>query len=305
MLSLPVRGRLDASALTYRPGVLGVARVGFRDARAGIQADKDLLAYTPLTEAVLPADWEAARLTDLTLDDMEPSCRDGIPMAALPPAATQAKSYTGWSREFADWLFRTQSIELFHAPSLKETSMPGESERDFRIRIQLKSREMRDRATEELRKKYAAKVAALEERIRKSEQAVEREQDQAKQQRMQTAISFGTTLLSAFMGKKKINASSVGRATTAIRGASRTLKESGDVARSKETVDALGKQQEDLEAAFRAETDALTAQMDPQNLALETVVLRPMKSNIQVRLVSLAWLPYRTDTNGVESPAWE
>ncbi len=305
VLSLPIRGRLDGSNLVYRPGVLGVARVGFRDTRAGIQADKELLAYTRLTDAVLPADWEAARLTDLTLEDMETSCREGIPTAALPPAATQAKSYTGWSREFADWVFRTQSIELLHAPSLKETSMPGETERDFRIRLQLKAREAKDLATEELRKKYAAKVAALEERIRKSEQAVEREQDQAKQQRMQTAISFGTTLLSAFLGKKKVNASSVGRATTAIRGASRSLKESGDVARSKETVEALGKQLKELEETFNSDTDSLAAQMDPQNLDLQTVVLRPLKTNVQVRLVSLAWLPFRTDANGIESAAWE
>lgn len=120
----------------------------------------------------------------------------------MPSEAGKVKSYGIWSRSFADWLFKNQKIELFKSPSLKTLSKPNESERDFRIRLQEASREERDQLVERLRQKYAPKIAALEERIRRAEQAVAREEEQAKQQKLQTAISFGTALLGAFLGKK-------------------------------------------------------------------------------------------------------
>ncbi len=301
----PIRGRMDGGSLLYRPALMGIASIGFRDNRSGIQASNDLVAMTLLNDGVLPADWDLAQILDLAVEDLDKAAREGIPFAALPPAASQAKNYTGWSRDFEDWIYRTQSLDLYEAPLVKEVSLPEETEGDFRIRIRLKTRELKDAETESLRKKYAAKVTSLEERIRKAEQAVDREKDQAKQQKMQTAISFGATLLSSFLGKKKVSASSVGKATTAIRGASRALKESGDVERSKETVEALNAQLEKLEEDFRADTESLAERYDPDLQSLETVSLRPLKQNIQVRVMTLAWLPCRVDAGGIETPAWE
>ncbi|NLN45165.1 MAG: ATP-binding protein [Clostridiaceae bacterium] len=300
----PVRGRMDGGSMLYRPALLGIASIGFRDSRSGIQASNDLVAMTLLADGLLPADWEAAQILDLTVEDLDSSAREGIPFAPLPSAASQMKNYTGWSRDFEDWIYRTQSLDLYEAPLVKEVSQPDETEGDFRIRIRLKARERKDAETEALRKKYAAKVTSLEERIRKAEQAVDREKDQAKQQKMQTAISFGATLLSSFLGKKKVSASSVGKATTAIRGASRALKESGDVARSKETVESLNAQLEKLEEEFRADTESLATRFDPDQQALETVSLRPLKQNIQIRVMTLAWLPCKVDAGGIETPAW-
>jgi len=301
----PVRGRMDGGSLLYRPALLGIASIGFRDNRSGMQASDDLVAMTLLTDGLLPADWDAAQILDLTVEDLDAVAREGVPFAMLPPAASQSKSYAGWSRDFEDWIYRTQSLDLYEAPLVKEVSLPEETEGDFRIRIRLKARELKDAETESLRKKYAAKVTSLEERIRKAEQAVDREKDQAKQQKMQTAISFGATLLSSFLGKKKVSASSVGKATTAIRGASRALKESGDVERSKETVEALNAQLEKLEEDFRTDTESLSERYDPDLQTLETVSLRPLKQNIQIRVMTLAWLPCRVDAGGIETPAWE
>ena len=79
----------------------------------------------------------------------------------------------------------------------------GESERDFRIRLQLEARTARDEAVDAVRKKYAPKQAALAERLRRAEQAVERETQQASDQKMQTAVSVGATLLALF-GRKAV-----------------------------------------------------------------------------------------------------
>jgi glycerol kinase len=115
---------------------------------------------------------------------------------------------------------------------------------------------------------------------------------------MQTAISIGATLLGAFLGRKAVSTSTMGRAATAARTASRTWKETQDVGRATETVETLKQQLQDLEAQFAAETKELESAINPMTEALETVSVKPKKTNISVRLVALAWTPHWQDSTG-------
>jgi hypothetical protein len=220
----------------------------------------------------------------------------------LPALATKGKSYEEWRKEFASWLYRAQSLEAFHSPSLRIFSQPNESEGEFRIRIQQASREQRDQIIDGLRKKYSPKTAALQERIRRAEQTVARESEQVKQQGMQTVISIGATILGALLGRKTVGTSTLGRATTAARGAGRVLKERQDVGRAQETVEALQQQLADLEAEFKAEAEAASA---PVAESIQTITVKPTKQNISVKLVALAWAPWWRTARGERIPAWK
>src|SRR6185369_11182998 len=99
----------------------------------------------------------------------------------VPAAARKAKSYQGWTKDFVAYLYGNQRLDLLKSPSTGEVSNPGEAERDFRVRLQQTARELRDEQVETLRRKYAPKMAALQERIRRAQQAVEREAAQANQ----------------------------------------------------------------------------------------------------------------------------
>jgi hypothetical protein len=171
------------------------------------------------------------------------------------------------------------------------------------VRLQQLAREQRDEAVEKLRKKYAPKFEQLEERKRRAEQAVAREAEQAKDQKMQTAISFGATLLSSFLGRKRTSMSTLGRATTAARGVGRSMKESQDVGRAEDNVAAVTQKLADLEADFQSETAALERAFDPQTEQLDKVSLKPTKANIAVNLLTLAWAPYWQEA-GETKPAW-
>jgi hypothetical protein len=218
--------------------------------------------------------------------------------------AGRPKSYGQWSRDLANWLQANRTLEVFKRPGSKECSRPGETERDFRIRLREAAREGRDRWKDELRKRYAPKLGALEERLRRAQQAVEREKGQAMERGLQTAVSVGATILGAVLGRKGVSASTLGRATTAARGVGRVLKEQKDVGRAQETVDAIRQQLGELDAQFKSEMAALEAMADPLTERLETVVMKPKKSNVSVQLVALVWAPYWQDVRGTNSPAW-
>src|SRR5262249_61806633 len=111
----------------------------------------------------------------------------------------------------------------------------------------------RDRTLDVVRRKFAPRQAALEEKLRRANQSVERESEQASGQKLQMAISVGATLVGALLGRKAVNVGTIGRATTAARGFGRTMKESEDIERAKQNLAALEEQRKQMDAEFAAE----------------------------------------------------
>jgi hypothetical protein len=300
---VPVRGRQPSGgSLIYLPAVFGEGSVRFSDVKKGLESTRDVLMLTPVEDAALPVNWDEGEELGLTGKDLESAPLGNAEFGELPAVATRAKSYEEWRKDFAAWLYRVQSLEAFHSPGLRVFSEPNESEGEFRIRLQQASREQRDQVVEGFRKKYAPKIAALQERIRRAEQAVARESEQVKQQGVQTVISIGATILGAFLGRKTVSTSTLGRATTAARGAGRVLKERQDVGRAEENVEALQQQLADLEAGFKAEAESAAL---PGAEFIQTITIKPTKQNISVKLVVLAWAPWWKTATGERIPAWK
>ncbi|MDH4155491.1 MAG: ATP-binding protein [Nitrospira sp.] len=296
---VPLRGsKPDGSELVYVPMLLGVSQIRFSDSKSGIDTTQDLALMTAMTDGAVAVDWDKAVAADLAVADLEREPSEKAQFLAVPTSAGKAKSYADWTKEFSGWLFRTQKIELLRSPTTRDVSKPGESERDFRVRLQQTGREQRDKAADALRQKYAPKIAALQDRIRRAELQKEKQQAESRSSQMQAAISVGASILGAFMGRKTISATNIGRATTAIRSAGRVMKESKDLGAAEENVAALQQQQADLEAQFTSESDALAAATDPLNEKLETLSIKPTKANIAVKLVALAWTPHWRDGQG-------
>ena len=300
---IPLRTAAPSGAtLVYQPTVLSAAQIRFSNKK--VDTTRELTVSAQISDGVVAVDWENATPVDMAVADLEKSPEEGARFSELPTPAGKPKNYDKWQKDFAGWLYRSQKLELLRSPGLDQISNPDEPERDFRVRLQQAARERRDETVERLRQRYAPKIAALEERKRRAEQAVEREAEQAKGQKMQTAISFGATLLSSFLGRKTISLTSLGRATTAVRGVGRSMKESQDVGRAQETVAAINEQLAELDAQFKADTGAIEKSSDPQTEVLETTVVKPTKANITIKLLTLAWAPYWRDAQGQTTPAW-
>jgi hypothetical protein len=233
---IPSRG---GGPIIYRPFLFGAARVRLTDAKAGLDETRDTAHLVPVTDAAVPVNWADSRESSVPASDLEKAPADGAEFGGLPPAAGKPKNYAAWSKDYSSWLYGGFSLDLLKSPASGLLSRPGETEGEFRVRLSEGSREKRDEAVERLRQKYAPRIASLQERLRRAESTVDNEQTQARQQQLQTAISFGATLLGAFMGRKAASISSIGRATTAARGVGRAMKEQQDVGRARDTVEAV------------------------------------------------------------------
>lgn len=299
---VPLRG--SGTDVVYMPMLVGGARVRFSDTKSKVDASRDVIAITPIVDQVVAVNWDNTKDANFTLNDLERSPVSGVKFNDLPVAAMKAKSFVEWNKDFASWLYGSQSLQLLRSPSLDRISRPDENERDFRVRLQQAAREQRDAQVEDLRKKYSTKITALQEKIRKAEQAVQREADQANQAKMQTALSFGATLLGAFTGRKIASSSTINKASSAFRGVGRSMQQQGDVTRAKDSVETFKSQLEELNSQFKDESERLEGKIDPATESLENVVVTPKKTDINIQLVTLAWTPFRRDSQGQLTPAW-
>jgi hypothetical protein len=287
---LPV-GRSTAT-VAFEPRVIGVAGLRFVDPKQGIDVSRESVFVTPFGDGAVPVNWDDATVTDLRLDQLasNPPCAGEF--ADLPRGAVSKRNYDAWSKDFLRWASQSQVVNLFKSSRTNLISKPGESEGDFRVRVRQAFREVRDKEVARLREKYASRIAAQTERVRRTEMSESRESIQASQQNWQTAISVGATVVTGaigmLFGRKIVTASTIGKATTAARGVSRSMKESQDVARATENAQTEKDKLQSLETDLAAEIAALDTG-DASSETLDSVTVRPRRGDVTVRLVALAW----------------
>ncbi len=269
------------------PFAVAVARVHVSLPDGGTHSTQ-VVRVAPLGVDAAAPDWSTASPLDAepAAGEVPPS---GATFAPLPRAAGQAGSAKKWSAAFVDSIYRGTGVQLFESKRLRMLSKPNESERDFRIRIAEAARADRDARVDKLRDQYASKLATLEDRVRRAEQAVAREKDQASSQRISTAMSAGASILGAFLGRKKISRTAMNDAARSMRGIDRAAKQGRDVDRAEDSLEALRARRAELERELAADVAALEAKLDPLSEPLDRVALRPRKSDIEVTSLQILW----------------
>ncbi len=232
----------------------------------------------------VPVDWGNSHEATVKVSDLSASPLEGVPFADLPSAATIVRNYDAWKKDYASWLFRTQKLHLLKSSTLNEYSRPGETERDFRVRLQQAAKEHRGHQVGKLRRKYASDFKKLDEKMRRAETARQRQEARARGQKYQTAVSFGETLLGSFLGWKTTRT-----ATRTTRDVGRSMKKSKDVESAKANLKALQQERNNLEAQFQSEVNALEMRTNLLTEQLEEISITPVKTNISIRLVTLVW----------------
>jgi hypothetical protein len=284
---------VSGSVSAYTPALYASAHVRYRDARRGIDYSEARHVLVPFSDGATPVDWDRAEPVEVAPEALRAqpdAAPEGHPeYGSVPASALQPGSYAAWSRAFAQWARRTERLQLWRAPALSLTSQPGESERDFRIRVQQAAHEARDGKVDALRAKYAPKLQRLTAKIQSAEAARQREEQQAQQQKVQSVVSIGATMLGALFGRKAVSMSTLGRATTAARGVSRSMKETQDVARAAERIEEVKAELEKMETALE---DEIAAMPPADATSIEAFEIAPAAGGVAVRLVTLAWVAF-------------
>jgi hypothetical protein len=290
--------------LSYRPALLGEVGLAYVNARHKLREHRDLILCAVINDGPVPVDWETARMLAIHATDLERHPLPGAAFAPLPKAAKRGANFTKWGKGLLRWAKKEKPLVLLRAPRLKQVSRPHEDEARFRARLAQAMREQRDLKAEKLRRKYETQYARLETRLLRAEQTIAREREQAKSRKVETAISFGSAILGAFLGRKRVSAGSTYRMGTALKSAGRMRKETMDVARAEALASAAREDLQLLEERFQEDMDNLDLQHDAATEEIEPITIAPKAGESHLNALLLVWLPYRRDTLGEWGPDW-
>ena len=293
-----------ADDVTYFPRLVAGADLVFSNARYQVESERSILYTVEIEDGPVAVDWDGAEPLSMAIDALGDSGVPGASFSELPGPAASAKQYASWQREFKRWVRQNETVTLYRNKRFRLTSAPGESEGDFRVRLQDLASEQRDQEIAKLRKRYASKATTLENRLMRAEQAIAREQEQVSKKTLDTAVSIGTAILGAVLGRKRLSTTSASRVGSAIKTAGSARKEAADVARAKQTADKVRTELEALNAELEKEVAALDTAFDAQAEELEEIVVRAKATDVHIPMVALAWMPYAPDSKGRLRPAW-
>ena len=292
------------AGLVYYPAVAGFAEVHYSSATHKVSETQALALTAEIGDGPVSVDWDDAEVINLDASDLEKKPLAGATFTELPKAATTAKAYTKWQKDLLKHVRQDRPLKLYKCKAPKLTSAALESEGDFRARLSQLAREERDLEVEKLRKKYASKLTTLQDRLRRAEQAVQKETEQAQQKRMETFVNVGSALLGAALGRKVMSRTNTSKTSSALKSVGRMQKEQMDIGRAEETAAAVGEQIVELEAELEQELAGLASATDPTTLGLEEVLVKAKSSDITLDAFALVWLPYRQDAQGRLSADW-
>lgn len=284
--------------VVYRPALMGSATVHYTNSRVGVDQWSRMTLLAPLEENGAPNPWidSIPYPGDSSALDDEPA--DQIAFEALPAKAQNVKAHDTWKKMLTTHLYRDRPLRLRKSKSPSLISRPDESEEEFRGRIQQILREDRDLAVGKVREKFEARMKRLDERVRAAMARVEKQQTQLQEQKFQTAISFGSTLMGALFGRKLTSATQIGKAATAMRGVGRTATKRQAIAEAEDRVEDLQSELTQVEEEMHRELDLVRQRFEAGAVEIEELPIRATKSDITIEAYHLAWAPWAVSAGG-------
>jgi len=224
---------------------------------------------------------------------------EGAQFGDLPGKALDPKAYKAWAKRLARHLYEDRERVFWKHRKFRLISERGESEREFRARVRQSFHEKRDMDLEKLRKRYGPKLARIQERIRKAEQKIDREEEQFRGSRRDSVINVGTTMLGSLFGRKLASYANARRAGSAAKSIGRASKEKRDIERAKADLEVQEEKLEVLELGFEDDVGALRERYANVEIEVDEVVVRPRKADIDVSRAGLVWVPWRVGGDGI------
>jgi len=298
------------SVLVYEPTLLALGTTHFIDYKVRIdKLQKTGLLLNPSKVSAMIR-WEEAESIDIDPANLPQQPEADAQFGAVPSELNTPAKFKLYSNDFFDYLYHRNVLKLHCHKIANLYGQPGETEREFKIRVQQVLREKRDAEVEKMRRKYDAELQKLEGKLYREQQELTLDQARYVSHQREEIISAGESIISVLgvFGRR--------RPTTAFSKAARkrrmTAKAKADVDESVREIARLRKEIQQISVSMEQHVDEINNIWDAKLEAIQTYTVRPKKCNCTVDMVSLAWTPYweisyRTAAGSTSSsriPAW-
>lgn len=284
---IPISGmQAEERKLIYRPALLAAGQVHFIDRKRDVDEVKNFSWVTepPMGTGILR--WEDAVALELRPRDLNNRPEPEALFEEVPESINQARKLKAFERDLSDHLYRSSTLELWYNPSLKIYSQPGESERDFRLRLKQELREKRDSEVDKLNRKHEKQLRKLESRLRRAQVTLEKREATAQSRKREVFLSVGESVLGMFLGRKSMRAASASMSKYRMSSSAKMSAQEVE-----ETVKSLQEEISDLEEELLRETEEISQGWEGVGSELDKIPITPRRRDIEIDLFAVAWTP--------------
>jgi hypothetical protein len=282
---------VEGVQLIYEPAIAGAAEVNFLDRKRNIDERVEKVLLAPAPDDVRGVDWDEAEELPLDLRDLASGPErvgtgQGPFFGVAPEQANSARELKSIGTDLADWLYYNSRLPIAVHAELDMAQDPGEATRAFKIRLRQAARERRDAEVDALEEKYAVRIDRLEDKLRTKEHELAADEADHQARKREELIGVGESALGMLMGRRSTR--SLSRAASKRR---MTRKAKLEIAQTQDEVTDIQEDIAELEAELSEATEEITQRWDGVMDELTTEELKPRRTDVDVQLVALAWLP--------------
>jgi ElaB/YqjD/DUF883 family membrane-anchored ribosome-binding protein len=271
--------------VVYEPYLVGLARLRFPHTKSRQTGTREAAYLLPAEPSLGGLDWSQGA-TKLDASDLTQQGERGAYYAGLPSALGGARSLSSFQKEFSDYLYYNSTTELQFHPKLQLYSQLDESDEQFRRRVQQAAEEASDSEIEKLRSQYQKKLDQLRDRLEREERDLEEDKVEHSARKQEEMLSGAESLLGVFLGRR-----SSSRVSSASRRRRMTRKARAEVQESEEAIERMEEEIEELKEEAQDEIDEITSRWQSLVGEVEVEEVHPRRSDVQVNLFALAWVP--------------
>ena len=277
----------------YQPVLLGQATVYFANRTYNVDTQTKISVQIPKLEGRGLVRWEDYLSEPIDTAALDRSPLPNATFGDLVYPLDDEQNFSALSKDFIEWVYRSQTLKLFSNDTLKMVSNPGETREAFEARCKSANAGSSSDGVQKIRDKYAKLKKTIEDKKLREELELEKDQTVLKQRRGEEAIKGLENVAKLFTGRRSNLSSSMSK-----RRMTATAK--ANVAESEEMIRKYQAELADLDAKMEQEIRDFQAQGTQSAGTIREVTVAPLKKDIVVELFGLAWKPAYAFKSGKE-----
>ena len=272
----------ETANLIYNPGALGKALIHYQDKITDLREDLEKTLILRSSELM---NWEKSE--EIKISNLLTKPEENAKFGEISGNINDSKDFNELKKNFADFIFYNSNFKLYHSPLIKIYSKPRESKSDFILRITQMARERRDEEVDKIEEKYSKDLQKLKEKLERSQEVLLKKQATANSLKQEAMVSAGESVIKIFMGRRSTTS-----ASKAMNKYQKSKTVAIDIQEAQKDIETLNKEMELLENKLKVEVESIKERREKEISEIKEVLIQPKKSDIEIKIVSLAWIPY-------------
>ncbi len=281
-----IPGEAPRPVYFYRPELVGQARVVYLARKYNITEEAAFSVRIDEMRRRGLVRWENFSAKPIDLDLLEDHPLPEATFDSLEKLSiVDARFIRDLQGDFADWIYRTQTLKLRVNPALDVVAEPALSDEEFRRKCRDAAEEKKKAELDTLNRRFRNQLDNLETRLTREENRLGSYKDQLGHRRMEEVGRGVENVLGLFTGSRR-------RVTTSLTSRRMTSQARANVDKSETEIKRLQRDIEELKAEHQADIVKVDHKWED---ALDQVVEEPIsafKKDIFIEKFGLMWLPY-------------